>query len=382
MVRFVHTADWQLGMARHFLDGEAQARFTAARIDAIRRIGALAAAEGAAFVVVCGDVFESNHLDRRVVVRSLEAMADVPVPIHLLPGNHDPLDAASAFTSPTFLEHRPPNVHVLDGSGPVTVAPGVELVAAPWSSKRPGRDLVAEACAGLVADGTTRIVVGHGAVDVLSPDRSDPARISLAGVEAALADGRVHYVALGDRHSRTEVGRSGRVWYAGAHEPTDFDEVDPGQALVVTLDGPRCEVAAHPVATWRFVGHHHELAGAADVEALGRWLEAVPSKACTVVRLTLVGALGLGANARLCELLDHHGDLFASLRRWEKRSDLVVLPSPDDLGQLDLHGFAARAGDELRSLATAGGEGAAVAADALALLHRLASPAGVGGPTA
>jgi hypothetical protein len=30
----------------------------------------------------------------------------------------------------------------------------------------------------------------------------------------------------------------------------------------------------------------------------------------------------------------------------------------------------------------AGGEGAAVAADALALLHRLASPAGAGGPTA
>jgi len=40
MVRFVHTADWQLGMSRHFLDTDAQARFTAARIDAVRRLGA------------------------------------------------------------------------------------------------------------------------------------------------------------------------------------------------------------------------------------------------------------------------------------------------------------------------------------------------------
>ena len=33
-VRFPHTSDWQLGMTRHFLEGEAQARYSAARIDA------------------------------------------------------------------------------------------------------------------------------------------------------------------------------------------------------------------------------------------------------------------------------------------------------------------------------------------------------------
>ena len=39
-MRFLHTADWQLGMTRHFLDADAQARFTAARMDVIGRIGA------------------------------------------------------------------------------------------------------------------------------------------------------------------------------------------------------------------------------------------------------------------------------------------------------------------------------------------------------
>lgn len=373
MARFVHTADWQLGMARHFLDADAQARFTAARMEAVRSIGSLAATEGCDFVVVCGDVFESNHLSRQVVLRSLEALAAIPVPTYLLPGNHDPLDAASIFRSPTFLADKPSAVHVLDGTGPVTVAPGVELVAAPWRTKRPGRDLVAEVVADLPADGTVRIVVAHGAVDSLSPDRADPARIGLASAEIALDDGRIHYVALGDRHSRTAVGTTGRVWYPGTPEPTDFDEVDPGLALVVDLDPGACEVSGHPIGTWRFEEHRHELASTADVETLGRWFASLPAKERTVVRLSLVGALGLEDNALLVDLIDHQTHLLASVQRWEKRSDLVVLPSDDDLGRLDLHGFAARACDELRAAASAAADDAVVAADALALLHRLAS---------
>ena len=34
-MRFIHTADWQLGMTRYFLNGEAQPRYSAARRDAV-----------------------------------------------------------------------------------------------------------------------------------------------------------------------------------------------------------------------------------------------------------------------------------------------------------------------------------------------------------
>ncbi|MCY4510688.1 MAG: metallophosphoesterase, partial [Acidobacteria bacterium] len=147
MVRFVHTADWQLGMTRHFLREQAQARFSAARIDAIGTIGELAAEEGCDFVVVCGDVFESNQIARQVLVRALEKMRATPqVTFYLLPGNHDPLDASSIYRSPTFKRHRPSNVAVLDGSEPVQAGPGVELIAAPWPNKRPLSDLVGDAC--------------------------------------------------------------------------------------------------------------------------------------------------------------------------------------------------------------------------------------------
>lgn len=70
MVRFVHTADWQLGMAPRFLAPEARARFAAARIDVIRSIGTLAKNLKCDFVVVAGDVFESNQVDRATVRRA------------------------------------------------------------------------------------------------------------------------------------------------------------------------------------------------------------------------------------------------------------------------------------------------------------------------
>lgn len=162
MVRFVHTSDWQLGMTRHFLEGEAQARYTAARIDAIRSIGAVARAARCEFVVVAGDVFESSLVASQTVRRALEAMAAVELPIYLLPGNHDPLDAVTVYRSRLFESLRPPNVHVLQESGIHEIRPGVELVAAPWRSKAPLSDLVGEVVRPLepAPDGTVRIVVG------------------------------------------------------------------------------------------------------------------------------------------------------------------------------------------------------------------------------
>ena len=237
-MRFVHTADWQLGMTRHFLAGDAQPRYSAARRDAVAGLGALAAEVGAEFVVVAGDVFEHNQLAPQVISQSLEAMRAIGIPVYLLPGNHDPLDASSVYTSALFTAECPDNVVVLDRAGVHQVRPGLEIVAAPWRSKAPTTDLVAEALEGLEPGPVTRVLVAHGGVDVLDPDRDKPSLIRLAALDEALARGALHYVALGDKHSRTRVGGSGRVWYSGSPEVTNFDDVesDPGHVLVVDID--------------------------------------------------------------------------------------------------------------------------------------------------
>lgn len=372
MVKFIHTADWQLGMTRHFLEGEAQSRFDGARIDVIRKIGALAKDEGCSFVVVSGDVFESNQVSSRVVSRAFDAMASTPeVGYFLLPGNHDPLDASSVYGSPHFKAHKPENVTVLSDSGPLDVGDGVELVAAPWFTKRPLTDLVAGACDGLEDSGAVRIVVGHGALDTLSPDASDPALISLSSLEERIDAGQIHYAALGDRHSTTDVGGSGRVWYSGAPEPTDYREIDPGSVLLVDLKAEQIDVERREVGTWRFVSEDKQLTHESDLDDLEAWLSAIPDKDRTIVKLALIGQVSLAQKARLDSILEHYGELLGALETWERRSELVVVPDDGDYQRLGLSGFAHEALEELAQQAESDDDRAVVARDALALLHRL-----------
>ncbi len=375
-MRFVHTADWQLGMTRHFLAGDAQPRYSAARRDAVAGLGALAAETGAEFVVVAGDVFEDNQLAPEVISQSLEAMRTIGVPVYLLPGNHDPLNAASVYTSTLFTAECPDNVVVLDSAGVHQVRPGLEIIAAPWRSKRPTTDLAAAALDGLPADGTTRILVAHGGVDVLDPDPDNPALIRLAALEDALQRGVVRYVALGDKHSRTQVGGTGRVWYSGSPEVTNYDHIesDPGHVLVVDIDETDGDVSVESrrVGQWRFLTLHRQLDSSRDVTDLDINLDQLPDKDRTVVQLALTGSLSVGDRAALDACLDRYSRLFAWVDTWKSHTDLVVIPADGEFTDLGIGGFAADAVEELVAAARSGETGAADDAHAaLALLLRL-----------
>ena len=376
-MRFVHTADWQLGMTRYFLNGEAQPRYSAARRDVVAGLGSLAAEVGAEFVVVAGDVFEDNQLAPRVVSQSLEAMRAIGVPVYLLPGNHDPLDASSVYTSALFTAECPENVTVLDRPGVHEVRKGLQIVAAPWRSKAPTSDLVADVLDGLAADDVTRIAVGHGGVDIFVPDKDRPSLIHLAALEAAIARGAVHYVALGDKHSRMQVGPTGRIWYSGSPEVTNYDDIeaDSGHVLVVDIDDadPKRPVLVEPrrVGSWRFVSLRRSVDNSRDVADLDINLDLMPAKERTVVRLALTGSLTVTDKATLDACLDKYARLFASLTLWEKQTDIAVVPADGEFDDLGIGGFAAAAVDELVTTARSDGEDADSARAALALLLRL-----------
>ncbi len=378
-MRFLHTADWQLGMTRHFLAGDAQPRYSAARRDAVAGLGALAAEVGAEFVVVAGDVFEHNQLAPQVVGQSLEAMRAIGIPVYLLPGNHDPLDASSVYTSALFTAERPENVVVLDRAGVNQVRPGVEIVAAPWRSKAPTTDLVAEVLEGLTPGPVTRILVAHGGVDVLDPDRDKPSLIRLAKLDDSLDRGAIHYVALGDKHSLTQVGGSGRAWYSGSPEVTNFDDVesDPGHVLVVDIDesDPRrpVTVESRDVGRWRFVTMRRQVDTRRDIADLDMNLDLMTEKDRTVVRLALTGSLTVTDRAALDACLDRYSRLFAWLGLWERHTELAVVPADGEFTGLGIGGFAAAAVEELVATAREGdAHSAADAQGALALLLRLA----------
>jgi DNA repair exonuclease SbcCD nuclease subunit len=383
-MRFLHTADWQLGMTRHFLAGDAQPRYSAARRDAVAGLGALAAEVGAEFVVVAGDVFEHNQLAPHVVSQSLEAMRAIGIPVYLLPGNHDPLDASSVYTSALFTAECPDNVAVLDRAGLHQVRPGLEIIAAPWRSKAPTNDLVAEVLGDLPSDSVTRVVVAHGGVDILDPDRDKPSLIRLAELDDTLAGGAVHYVALGDKHSLTQVGSSGRVWYSGSPEVTNFDDVEsnPGHVLVVDIDetDSRRAVTVTPrrIGHWRFITLHHQVDSSREIADLDVNLDLMTAKDRTVVRLALTGSLTVTDRAALDACLDKYSRLFAWLGLWDRHTDLAVIPADGEFTDLGIGGFAAAAVEELVATARDGDtDSAGDAQAALALLLRLTESAEV-----
>src|SRR3990172_9792266 len=292
MIRFLHTSDGELGMPRHFLSEGAQERFSQARFDAIRTLGRVAKEEHCQFMLVCGDVFESNQVDRKTVARALEALKDVSVPVYLLPGNHDPLNAASVYRSSTFLERKPAHVHVIENAIPLDAAEGLEIVGAPWTSKRLVNNPIEDLLNALPPAGSIkRICVGHGIIDIFTPDKEAENVIEVSKLEAAISKGKIHFIALGDRHSLTKVGSGDRIWYSGTPESTDFCEDHSGFCQIVKMDGDDVTTEEVKIGQWRFIEELVDLNTEDDVESLRKKLENIPNRERAVVKLDLKGSL-------------------------------------------------------------------------------------------
>ena len=411
-MRFLATADWQLGMSAHYLDDDARPRYHRARFDVVKRIGRLAKKRGAQFIVVAGDVFESNQVGRTYVVNALEALKSAaPIPVYLLPANHDPLDAASVYDSPDFVDNCPPHVHVLRDTDPVRVPTGpvesgvgetVEVVGVPWHTKFPSSNLFEEAMETLPEKDpdTTRVIVAHGATIQFDSSQPDATFVDAEVATRALDEGKADFVVLGDRHSTTEVAES--IWYPGSPEVTSRVDSDAGNVLIVDLEdgtnGREQTVEKVPVGSWVYRVIEAELRNLEEVEELLLQLdppenkssrpegvpatsdrpqpggdleldeELQPAKDRTLVWLKLSGALTTAQKARLDDGLAKTRQLYALLEIWQRHYDITVLPDEQDFSDLGLSGFGSSALEELLDLAKGGDS---VAEDALNLLYRL-----------
>ncbi|MCD7895456.1 MAG: DNA repair exonuclease [Planctomycetaceae bacterium] len=380
MTTFIHTSDWQLGMTRRFLRHGAGERYAAARLDAIRSIGRAARDTGAEFVVVAGDVFESNQVGRRVILQALEALRDVPVPVYLLPAPPDPQTQTRVYRAPVFTDNRPGNVHVVTNEEPIRVTPEVELVGAPWPAKRLAANPLHAVLDRLTpAAGIQRIALAHGPLDGPAGFPDSAAAIRYNDVRAALDDRRIQYLALGDRHSYTLVGGDERIVYSGTPEVTAFRDPDAGHVNVVRLgpDGVRSE--KYTVGTWRFLESEFEITGQSDADDCVRQVEALPDKPRTVLRLHLFGVVDLGLAAALQARFGRWEDVFASVEIDSARLHTAV---PDDDPLWDrFGGFAAKTVADLRDTVTAGGPDAETARDALLLFLGLTSDTALAAPS-
>ncbi len=368
-MRFIHTADWQIGKVfRQF--GEKEAVLQQARLDVIDAIAALARAEGAADILVAGDVYDHDAPSERTLREPLERMRRHPaLRWHLLPGNHDPHRPQGLWDRVRGLG-PPPNIVLHLESQPFELS-GAVILPAPLLRRSEPRDVSAWMDGAPSPDGWLRIGLAHGSVAGFGGEGEagnpiDPARPRLA---------RLDYLALGDWHRTNAIGPN--VHYAGTPEPDRFGSQEEGVALLVDIAGPgaRPVVAPRRVGryVWREIGHRlDEAAHLADLEAM---LRALPELPVLVARLTLAGALPLAGHAELDGRLQA---LEAAMFRLDvDRSALAARPSPADLEAIDFDGVLRRSSDRLLAEAADGDEAARrVAEDALVELYlRAVQPA-------
>jgi DNA repair exonuclease SbcCD nuclease subunit len=376
MVRFLHTADWQLGAQMSQASGDKGAFLRQERVAAIDRLRVVAEQHEVDFVVAAGDLYDAHTVDNTVVTRSLEILGRFPCPVYAIPGNHDFARAPESVYQRDRFVSRCPDQFILLAPCPV---PGQDATILPCplltrhTAADPTRWLATPAAD--TDPSHIRIGLAHGSV--LRFDSEDggttPNLIDPGIVEVAALD----YLALGDWHGLKQV--NSRAWYSGTPEPDRFKDNQSGHVLLVEIDVPSALPKVTPIAcaacTWLTRGarlHTRE-----DVDELQAWFEALDAPRHTLVRLEYSGILGLHDLTRLNNLLETQADLLLELR---SRGDGVRLqPRDAELASLGGDGLTGRVAGRLRKLVSEEGEQADIASLALQILFQHAGPADAGG---
>ena len=347
-MRFIHTADWQIGKVFRFVDDATVGVLQEARLEAVSRIGRLAMEHAAPTVLVAGDIYDVATAEDRTLAQPIERMRAFPeVTWHLIPGNHDPHQSGGPWDR-LLRRGLPDNVWAHLEPVPVALADGhARLLPAPLTRRRALGDPTAWMDEAPSPGWTLRIGLAHGSISAFGsgadrqPNLIDPARPQRAGLA---------YLALGDWHGRKLIGE--RCWYSGTPEVDDFGVIDGAHVLLVELAGPGALPEVTPLRTGRFDWRQEQIQihGEDDVEVVRTRLRALhDDPACLLVDLRLEGTLSLAGRERLARILD---DLRAALRFLRVDEDQLYLsPSPEDLEAIAHGGFVRVAAERLQTMA-------------------------------
>lgn len=367
-MRLIHTADWQIGKVFRFPDDATVGMLQAARLEAISAIGRLAVDQGAATVLVAGDVYDHDGLSDRTVIQALERMrAFAQLEWHLIPGNHDPYIVGGLWDRLASLG-LPEQVRVHLAAAPAAIVDGAAwLLPAPLRGRRTLDDSTAWMDQAESPPDALRIGLAHGSITTFGSEGGEaPNFIAPTRPQQA----RLDYLALGDWHGRREIGP--RCWYPGTPEPDRFDQPDAGFALLVDLPGPGAPPRVTPLRTGRYVWRRERtvLQDADDIAALDERLRGVHDDLSRLlVELTVEGTLTLAERSAFeRRIVGGLGAALCHLQIDDRR--LLATPSADDLVAIAEGGVLRAATLRLQALAAdPDNPGAEVAARALARLY-------------
>ena len=349
-MKFLHTADWQLGKPfAGISDDQKRSRVRQERFTVIQRIGDLVRQHDVSFVLVAGDLFDSNTADKSTVSNACSAIGQLKVPVVVIPGNHDHGGQGSLWNQDFFLREQQAlasNLRVLLEPKPLDLDDAV-ILPCPLLNRLEQVDPTAwlrnpEVIQEMTA-GKTRIILAHGSTQQFTGDADEEdqeySNSNLIHLDK-LPLGDLDYIALGDWHGCKQVGD--KAWYAGTPERDRFptgESNQPGHVLLIEATrGQQPHVESIPTGQIRWHEFDFEFHSDQDLLLLEQQVHELTHGRANedLLKLTLSGSLGLEASARLDQIIEAFE---ARLLRLKLTNQTTIAPTSEEITALsERHG--------------------------------------------
>lgn len=305
MVKFLHTADWHLGIKYKQLGDNAQ-KARNIRVKTIENLMEKAIELNVDFILISGDLFDSNQVDRKLLSAVTQIFSKTaPTPIYLLPGNHDPLGKDSLYNDPVW--EKLDNLTIFTQPEPYNHG-NVTIYPCPVTQKKSKEDPTEW----INAQENPNISIGlaHGNLQVGFIDDANfpihPDRTTISGLD---------YLALGEWHSLFQQPDSKgviRTVYPGTPETTKFGENASGQAVIVEIQSPDSPPQITPinVGTLSWLQKEKEINTLADAQYLVGELNDIPEPENKVILLKVKGVTSQETMNYVSQLADDYHNKF------------------------------------------------------------------------
>jgi DNA repair exonuclease SbcCD nuclease subunit len=354
MVSFLHAADLHLGMRITRFDPAMAGKIREGRLTALDNIRRVARERKVDFVLIAGDLFDDSAVDALTARRCFEMLDDLPMPVFVLTGNHDPLLAGGVWDRPPWNQQASRRVRLMRVCEPVGCGNGAELFPCPVLRKTCMSDPTRWIKEAAVDSGKIRIGVAHGSLKT----RDDlPLEDHLISRHAA-TELQLDYLALGHWHGRQffpDHAGVNRTAYSGVHEPmrfqggadgqvgwtphsggghAEFLDSGSGEVLHVRIAGPGAPPEIVPVQVGHFSWQEEqrELTSQPELEQLINEIATRPERERRLLRLKVTGVLDAASMLRLDELREILGHRYC-LGELDD-AGLHVQPTPEEMQEV------------------------------------------------
>ena len=277
MLKIIHGADFHLDSPFSGLTPKRAAQRRGEQRELLERLAELARKKGAGLVLLAGDLLDSERVFPETALALSKALASIPCPVFIAPGNHDPYTDRSIWTALNW----PDNVHIFRSHDLERVdLPGCTL----WGRAFTGAHQETSPLEGLAVpgDGKLHLAVLHGCVG----ERNGYGPISPAEIAASGLD----YLALGHIHQGSGLNKEGNTFWAypGCPEGRGFDELGDKGVLYVEAEPGQVKSQFVSLAKRRYEIITADITGPAG--PLAAILEALPGRTSDLIcRLILTG---------------------------------------------------------------------------------------------